>query len=788
MAEEYNAKSIQVLEQLEAVRQCPAMYIGNTGTEGLHHLIFEVVDNSIDETVAGYCDWIKITIHPDNSVEVEDNGRGIPVDIHENGGIPAVEIVMTKLHAGGKFDKKTYKVSGGLHGVGVSVVNAISEYLEVEIRRDGKVYWQRYEKGKATTPLSVIGETKRRGTKITFFPDELIFKNIDFDFDFFNQYFRELAFLNPKLKIEFVDERNQRTEVHKYEGGLISFVKHLNRAKTALHEPIYILGKKEDVEVEIAIQYNDGYHEMILTFVNNINTREGGTHLVGFRSALTRCLNLYTSKNNLLKKDRFSGDDVREGLSAIISLRMSNPQFEGQTKTKLGNSEIKGLVESIVNTKLFPFLEEHPKTAKIIIDKIIQAARAREASRRAKELIRHKAILVETSLPGKLADCQEKDPAKTELFLVEGESAGGSAKQGRDRQFQAILPLKGKILNVEKTYLNKILNNQEIKTIISALGTGIGDNFGINKLRYHKIIIMTDADVDGLHIRTLLLTFFYRYLPQIIRMGHLYIALPPLFRVARGKKEEIYIEDEKSLNKFLIEQAGRHIIITDKENRLRLEKKALKDYLNHAYIYCCFMRQLINQGYPEVLVENLIWFGLKEKTVLRDEISLSQLKEFLEKKGIKVKAVLKDRETNFYTLEVSINGHLAAIDRNLINSFNYQKCFNLKKKIELKGTPPYFIHTNKREIVIDSEKMIWINTLEEIKKGHVIQRYKGLGEMNPQQLWETTMNPQKRMLLQVSIEDATMVDELFSILMGEKVEPRRDFIQLHALEASRLDI
>ena len=788
MSDGYTAQSIKVLKQLEAVRQRPAMYIGNTGIEGLHHLVFEVVDNSIDEAIAGYCDWIKVTVHPDNSVVVEDNGRGIPIDIHETEGIPAVEVVMTKLHAGGKFDQKIYKISGGLHGVGVSVVNALSEYLEVEIRREGKVYWQRYERGKVVTPLSVRGETQRRGTKITFLPDESIFKTINFEFDILNQHFQELAFLNPNLSIEFIDQRSQRSIVHKYQGGIVSFAKYLNRTKNALHEPIYISGEREDIKVEIAIQYNDGYSERILSFVNNINTKEGGFHVVGFKSALTRCLNLYTSQNNLLKKEKLSGEDVREGLTVIISVKMPNPQFEGQTKTKLGNSEVKGLVESMVNSELFSYLEENPTTAKAIVGKIIEAARAREAARRAKELIRRKGALGDFSLPGKLADCQEKDPVKSELFLVEGDSAGGSAKQGRDRRFQAILPLRGKILNVEKTRIDKILNSQEIRTLISALGTGIGEDFDINKLRYHKIIVMTDADVDGLHIRTLLLTFFYRRMQEIIKRGHLYIALPPLFRIAKGKKEEFYVEDEKSLQRLLIEQASKNIIVTDQKNSLKLEKQALKNYLTNAFIYHSFMEELVKQGYPEILIENLILFGIKEKTLLGDQKAVSQLRDFLVEKGIKERNTIKDKETGFYTIEVSINGHLSLIDSNLVNSFDYQKCFSLRKKLMLNSSPPYFIHKNGQEIKVESEKLLWLTILEEVKKGYVIQRYKGLGEMNPEQLWETTMNPKKRVLLQVTIQNAAMADELFSVLMGEAVEPRREFIQTHALEASRLDI
>jgi len=785
--EKYTAESIKVLEQLEAVRQRPAMYIGSTGSEGLHHLVFEVVDNSVDESTAGYCDLIKVTIHPDNSVTVEDNGRGIPVDIHKTEGIPAVEVVMTKLHAGGKFDQKIYKISGGLHGVGVSVVNALSAYLEVEIRREGKVYWQRYERGKPVTSLMSIGETNRTGTKITFLPDDEIFKNIRFDFDILNQRLRELAFLNPKLTIELIDERADKKEIHNYKGGIISFIKHLNRTKTVLHEPIYFEDKKEQIEIQIAIQYNNSYHEKILTFVNNINTREGGTHLIGFKAGLTRCLNNYANRYNFIKKVKFSGDDVREGLTAVISLKMPNPQFEGQTKTKLGNSEIKGLVESIVNAQLSAYLEEHPETAKIIIEKVIETARAREAARKAKELIRRKNALGDTILPGKLADCQEKDPTKSEIFLVEGESAGGSAKQGRDRRFQAVLPLKGKILNVEKTTFDRLLKSEEIRTIISALGTGIGEDFNINNIRYHKIIIMTDADVDGLHIRTLLLTFFYRQMKQVIENGYLYIAQPPLYRIAKGKKEEFYVEDEISLQKLLIDKASKTVIVKGKNGKV-LEKQELKDYLTNAFIYYSLIEDLSKQGYPYKLVEMLISFGIKEKTVLRDEKRLFALKEFLKEKGISLKNERRDKETGFYTLEVIVDGHLTTINSELINSFNYQKCFLLKKKILLPFSSPYLLQIGQRKITINSEKDLFLQILEEVKKEYTIQRYKGLGEMNPEQLWETTMDPKRRILLKVTIEDAAIADELFSILMGEAVEPRREFIQTHALEAKRLDI
>ncbi len=786
--EEYNAKAIKVLQGLEAVRKRPAMYIGSTGSEGLHHLVYEVVDNSIDEALAGYCNHIRVTIHPDNSVTVEDNGRGIPVDIHEIEGIPAVEVVMTKLHAGGKFDQKTYKISGGLHGVGVSVVNALSAYLEVEIKRNGKVYFQRYERGKTVSCLEIIGETQKTGTKITFLPDVEIFKNIKYDFDILNQRMRELAFLNPQITIELVDERTNKRVVHKYETGIVGFVEYVNRTKNVLHEPIYISGKKGMVEVEIAIQYNDGYTEKILSYVNNIHTKEGGTHVVGFKSALTKCLNQYAAQNNLIKKERLSGDDVREGLTTIIALKIPDPQFEGQTKTKLGNSEIKGIVESLTSAALSAYLDEHPAMAKKIIEKVVEAARAREAARKAKELVRRKGALGDTTLPGKLADCQERDPSKTELFLVEGESAGGSAKQGRDRRFQAILPLRGKILNVEKTRFDKMLNSQEIRTIISALGTGIGEDFDINKLRYHKIIIMTDADVDGLHIRTLLLTFFYRQMPEVIERGCLYIAQPPLFRVAKGKKEEFYVENEMEMNRLLIEKASERVKIKGENNHSYIEGKNLEEYLRNAFIFKSLIEELNKQGYPERLIEALFEFGLKEKNQLLEENKILSLKEYLEGVGIKVKGYQKEEETDFYEIEVSVEGHLCKINRQLVNSFSYQKSLNLKDRVKLPFGKPYIVKVNEHEVIVNDEKKLWDTILNEVKKGYTIQRYKGLGEMNPEQLWETTMNPEKRVLLKVTIEDAALADELFSVLMGEQVEPRREFIQTHALEAERLDI
>lgn len=625
MADDYGIDKIKVLEGLEGVRRRPAMYIGSTDERGLHHLVEEVVDNSIDEALSGYCNKIEICIHEDGSISIDDNGRGIPVEEHEEYGIPGVEVVMTKLHAGGKFDKGAYKISGGLHGVGVSVVNALSAWLEVEVRRNGKVYYQRYEKGEPVTPVKIIGDADSTGTKVTFYPDPEIFEDVNFHFDELRKRFQELAFLNRGLQIIFKDERTGREEIFHYKGGIVEFVKHINRNKKPLHdEVIFIEGEREGVSIEIAMQYTESYAENIFSFVNNINTHEGGTHLSGFKSALTRTLNDYARKNILKNNHALSGEDVREGLTAILSCKVPDPQFEGQTKTRLGNSEVKGIVEGIINEKLAIFLEENPSLAKRVIEKALEASRAREAARKARELTRKKSFLESSALPGKLADCSSTDPSKCELFLVEGDSAGGSAKQGRDRNFQAILPLKGKILNVEKAGMDKILENNEIKAIISSIGTGIKDEFDINKANYHKIIIMTDADVDGAHIRTLLLTFFFRYMRPLIENGFVYIAQPPLYRIKKGKS--------------------------------------------------------IAYAYTE-----------KEK----DEIA---------------------------------------------------------------------------------------------KDGASIQRYKGLGEMNPEQLWETTMNPEKRILKKVTIEDAVVADELFTILMGESVEPRREFIQKYAKEVVNLDI
>jgi DNA gyrase subunit B len=628
----YDAATIQVLKGLEGVRKRPAMYIGTTGARGLHHMVFEVVDNSVDEALAGACDTIVVIVHPDSSVTVEDNGRGIPVDIHPGQGRPAVEVVMTTLHAGGKFDNKSYKIAGGLHGVGVSVVNALSEWLEVRVHREGKVHFQRYERGEPVADLKVIGQTEHSGTIVTFRPDPQIFETLDFGFDTLAQRLRELAFLNKGIQITLVDEPTGKSHLFHYEGGVVSFVQYLNQNKNPLHEPIHIMKVRDGVVVELALQYNDSYLENVFCFANNINTIEGGTHLVGFRGALTRSLNSYARKENLLKnfKGTISGEDTREGLTAVLSVKLTNPQFEGQTKTKLGNSEVKGIVESVAGEELTEFLEEHPAVGRQIVEKTISAAHAREAARKARDLARRKGILDSGSLPGKLADCASRNPDECELYLVEGDSAGGSAKMGRKREFQAILPLRGKIINVEKARLDRALGNEEVRTIIGAIGTSVGDDeFDISKLRYAKVIIMTDADIDGAHIRTLLLTFFYRYMPELIKQGHIYIAQPPLYRLKRGKDERY------------------------------------------------------------------AW-GEDEKQRLLDEMG-----------GL---------------------------------------------------------------------------------KGVTIQRYKGLGEMNPEQLWETTMDPERRVFLKVTLEDAVEADRMFTILMGDEVEPRRQFIEENALAVRNLDV
>ncbi|SHF09794.1 DNA gyrase subunit B [Desulfacinum infernum DSM 9756] len=792
--DDYTAERITVLEGLTAVRKRPSMYIGNVAVEGLHHLVYEVVDNSIDEALAGYCDHIQITIHLDGSVTVEDNGRGIPVDIHEKEGIPAVEVVMTRLHAGGKFDNSAYKVSGGLHGVGVSVVNALSEFLEVEIRRDGKIYRQRYERGVTRTPLEQTGETRRRGTRVTFKPDPLIFSDTNLSFDILAQRMRELAFLNKGVRIDLVDERTSKEKSFFYEGGLIQFVEHLNQNKEPLHpEVIYIAGDRQDVSIEVALQYNRTYKEKIFTFANNINTKEGGSHLAGFKAGLTRSIKQYAVQNKVAKTDldRMTGDDVREGLTAVVSVKIPQPQFEGQTKTKLGNSEVKGLVENLVYEKLSSFFEENPKVIRAILDKVLEAMRAREAARKARELTRRKGVLSDHSLPGKLADCQERDPEKSEIFIVEGDSAGGSAKQGRDRRFQAVLPLRGKILNVEKARFDKMLENQEIRTMISALGTGIGqEEFSPEKLRYHKIIIMTDADVDGAHIRTLLLTFFFRMMPDLIERGHLYIAQPPLYRVAVGKKEQ-YLKDESDLDVFLISRAVEKHQVFLGDSPQPVEPRELVRLMKSYGRFQDWLERLSRKGIRKGLLSTLTGILRSLDLAPEDQHSMERLKDTLEKAGYAVARMEMEEEQRGYDLEIwqPTNGQERfRLRYDFLRSVEFQRLLELSRQLVALDQRPYRVVNSSGEFSVDDPEALFQYLKDEAYKGLTVQRYKGLGEMNPEQLWETTMNPETRTLLQVRIEDEYLADELFTTLMGDRVEPRREFIQHNALDFRELDI
>jgi DNA gyrase subunit B len=794
----YDANSIDVLEGLEPVRLRPSMYIGNVDVAGLHHLVYEVVDNSIDEAMAGYCDNIRVKIHTDNSISVEDNGRGIPVDIHRTENVPAVEVVLTKLHAGGKFDNDSYKVSGGLHGVGVSVVNALSKFLEVEIFSNGKKYYQTYKRGIKSCELKEVGDTEKRGTRIHFVPDDEIFNINEFNYDILSRRLRELAFLNRGVTIFIEDERFDKSNSYCYEGGIVSFVQYLNKRHTILHKPIFIEGYRNDVNIEVAIQYNGTYKENIFSFANNINTVEGGFHLIGFKAALTRCINQYSVNGNLPKNlsAKISGDDVREGLTAIISVKIKSPQFEGQTKTKLGNSEVKGLVESLVNEKLSAFMEENPAVARKIIEKAVDAARARDAAKRARDLARTKGALIDSTLPGKLAECQISDPAMRELFLVEGDSAGGSAKQGRDRKFQAILPLKGKILNVEKARFDKILRSEEIKNIITALGTGVGkEEYNIDKIRYHKIIIMTDADVDGSHIRTLLLTFFYRQMPELVDKGYLYIAQPPLFKIGKGRSES-YIKDENELNDYILKRICEKKQIKIADNGIILKDHRLFIFLCDLSEYSAAMAKLEIRGIDPTIVEMLIQENVQDKTFLQNKKQMLQLKQQIELKGYNTKSLRWNEEEELFEIRVkSIDQNnyrqTITIGRSLIYASDYQKCLILQKKFTLHDKPPFEIinYDQKEEpLIMEDKRRLLQHLLEYGKKGVNIQRYKGLGEMNPEQLWQTTMHPDKRNLLKVTVEDAVESDEIFTILMGDEVEPRRDFIQNNALEVSMLDI
>jgi len=790
----YTADSIKVLKGLEAVRKRPAMYIGSTGPDGLHHLVYEVVDNSIDEALAGFCSQVDVVIHVDNSVTVIDNGRGIPVGMIKKEGKSAAEVVLTVLHAGGKFDDKTYKVSGGLHGVGVSVVNALSKRLDLEIKTDGGIYTQSYERGAALAKLKLVGKTKKTGTKVTFWPDEEIFETTEFSFDVLTQRMRELSFLNKGLKITILDERTSKSHEFQYKGGILEFVTFLNQNKTVLNpRPIYFENQKDDIIVEVAFQYNATYAESIFTFVNNINTTEGGTHLIGFKAALTRCINNYAIAHNLFKDlnaASISGDDTREGLCAVLSVKMRDPQFEGQTKTKLGNSEVKGIVESLVNEQLAAYLEENPTNAKRIIQKAVDAARARDAARKARELARRKSVLESSALPGKLADCQERDPALSEIYIVEGDSAGGSAKQGRDRRFQAILPLRGKILNVEKARTEKIFKSEAISTLAAALGTSVGEaDFSLEKLRYHKVIMMADADVDGSHIRTLLMTFFYRQMRPLIEQGHLYIAQPPLYKITRGR-EVLYLKEERSYEKWLIKKISEDFKVRVKGHADLFEGERFRKLFLRVTQKKNFVQILERKGFPWPLIDVLIQEGVDGLEALKDKKKMKKVQGLIETKGLATE-LSQDEEYGTYEIAVrfQLNGmsSTSRITLDLIDATEYKNLYRIVKELE-EFRPPYELINGTETLTAENESKLVELLYERGKKGVSIQRYKGLGEMTPEQLWETTMNPEFRSLLKVSIQDAVTSDEVFSILMGDDVEQRRKFIEDNALMVQNLDI
>jgi DNA gyrase subunit B len=779
--QKYDATTIQVLGGVEAVRKRPAMYIGDTTTRGLHHLVYEVVDNSIDEASAGFCDKIKVIIHTDNSVSVEDNGRGIPVDIHKKLKKPALEVVLTTLHAGGKFDHRVYKVSGGLHGVGVSCVNALSEWLDAEVKRDGKVYHQSFEKGLAKTKMKTIGKAKTTGTKITFKPDSSIFSVEEYSFDILSQRLRELAFLNKTIEIVLKDERKDKEAVFKFKGGIVSFVEYLNQNKDPLHKKvIYFQKEKDGVWVEGAMQYNDAYKETIYSFANNINTIEGGTHLSGFKTALTRALNQYARGKKLLKDlSNIAGDDAREGICAVVSVKISNPQFEGQTKTKLGNSEAEGMVNSIAFEALTSFFEENPSVVNKIVQKAVLAARAREAARKARELTRRKGALDSANLPGKLADCSEKNAEFCEVYIVEGESAGGSAKQARDRNFQAILPIKGKILNVEKARLDKVLSSEEVRTIISALGCGVGSEFNLEKLRYHKIIIMADADVDGSHIRTLILTLFYRHMQQLIEQGYIYIAQPPLYRIKKKNIQE-YIHTENDMNAMILSLGTKAITLkkTGKNGKVFTLKET------------------------EAIVQNLIAIEQLENSLNRKGAPFAPYIEAIDqkKKRYPVYKITQHQKPVFVLSdeELAVYGSVDEIDH--IEIYESHEIKKIDEDLAKRGTSlKEYIPGEKKLFELGNEetkeyipcnglKVILSEVRKIATKGMNIQRYKGLGEMNPEQLWESTMDPVKRTLVKVTIDDAVEADSIFTVLMGGQAEPRREFIQAHAHEVKNLDV
>ncbi len=792
-AASYDASAIQVLEGLEAVRRRPAMYIGDTNIRGLHHLVEEVVDNSIDEAMAGFCKTIQVIVHQDNSVTVIDDGRGIPVDLHKTEKKPALEVVLTKLHAGGKFDRRTYKVAGGLHGVGVSVVNGLSEWLEAEVRRDGKMYRQRFARGKPVAPMKEIGKATGTGTRITFKADREIFKaGLNYSYETLSNRLRELAFLNKGLTITLKDARSDKETSFKFEGGTAQFVEYLNKNKTPLHAVVAFSDTRDEAIVDVAFQYNDGFAEHLFAFANNINTVDGGTHLSGFKSALTRTINQYCKAKNLFKGDELAleGEDTRAGLTAVVSVKVPTPQFEGQTKAKLGNSEVEGIVASITNERLSAHFEEHPSVANKIADKCVVEARARERARHERELVRRKGLLESNTLPGKLADCSERDASLCELYIVEGDSAGGSAKQGRDRRFQAILPIKGKILNVEKARLEKVLANEEIRTVITALGCGIGGEQDLAKLRYHKIIVMADADVDGNHIRTLLLTFFYRQMPKLLEEGHIYIAQPPRYKIKRQKREE-YIDTEERLSNLLLDLGSEGSTLTHLKSKKTYTEKPLLELLRtlaelerlsksiHRYrveLTGYFRRFDRKKGLPLYLIR----MDGKEHFFYDDE----ELAEFAKDHELNLEELEKPTtEVNAQFTELFEAAELTELSKKLA-----KRDRSLEEYFPADGKPAFKLVYEKTERLFGGLHDVLLAIEEEGRKGLEIQRYKGLGEMNPHQLWDTTMDPARRTLLQVTVEDAVEADRMFTIMMGEAVEPRKQFIEEHALEVKNLDI
>jgi DNA gyrase subunit B len=794
-ADNYTAEDIKVLKGLDAVRKRPGMYIGDTDDiTGLHHMVYEVVDNAIDEALAGYADRVVVTIHLDSSVTVEDNGRGIPVDMHKEEGRSAAEVIMTELHAGGKFDNNSYKVSGGLHGVGVSVVNFLSDWLELEIHRDGYVWRQRYEGGVPTANIERGEKTSRRGTRVTFKADPVIFSITEMNFDTLSQRLRELSFLNSGVQIEIRDDRNDRHHEFCYQGGIVSFVKDLNKAKTPLHdEPIFIRDERDGEAVEIALQWNEGYSENIYAFTNTIKNLDGGTHLVGFKAALTRTMNKYIEESGLLQKLKLTleGDDIREGLACVISVKIRDPKFSSQTKDKLVSSHVKTWVEQVVGERLGEFLEENPREVRRIVDKVIEAARAREAARKARDLTRRKGALDSASLPGKLADCQERDPRFCEIYFVEGDSAGGSAKQGRDRRFQAVLPLKGKILNVERARLDKMLSSEEIRLMITALGTGIGTgDFDVAKLRYHKIIIMTDADVDGSHIRTLILTFFFRYMREVIDRGHLFIAQPPLFKVSQGKKDT-YIKDEGELSRYLLSRVSENVAVTPRGG-MAIMSEALVTLLQRMEEYRNHGRKLQTRGIPHEMLDVLFAEGFTDRNALHDDAKVDSLSRALTAAGFPNVTPQSAGEAEVTELHFQAgsngSGRKIVINSEFLSQYEFRQMARAYEQLAGFGLPPYTLRQGDDAQTLTTIEGLIDAVYELAKKGLSISRYKGLGEMNPEQLWETTMNPETRRLLQVRIEDAVGAEELFTILMGDQVEPRREFIQDNALDVKNLDI